>query len=126
MNVYSLPHVPPGTEDRKVSNLDLPTWSLHSTGKEDNNHACKCEQKKQYLRCHEAGFPGGSVVKNSPANARDTGPTPGLGRPHMPWSNDAHVTATEARARWDQCFTPRKAVATRKPHTTTGEMLSLT
>ena len=32
-------------------------------------------------------FPGGSVVKNSPANAGDTGSSPGLGRSHMPWSN---------------------------------------
>ena len=29
-------------------------------------------------------FPGGTVVKNLPANAGDTG---GLGRSHMPWSN---------------------------------------
>ena len=26
------------------------------------------------------GFPGGSVVKNAPANAGDTGTIPGLGR----------------------------------------------
>ena len=32
-------------------------------------------------------FPGGSVVKNLPANAGDTGSSPGLGRSHMPWSN---------------------------------------
>ena len=29
-------------------------------------------------------FPGGTVVKNPPANAGDTGSCPGLGRPHMP------------------------------------------
>ena len=28
------------------------------------------------------GFPGGSVVKNLPANAGDAGLIPGLGRPH--------------------------------------------
>ena len=33
------------------------------------------------------GFPGGTVVKNPPANARDTGLRPGLGRSHMPQSN---------------------------------------
>ena len=33
------------------------------------------------------GFPRGSVVKNPPANAGDTGLTPGLGRSHMQWSN---------------------------------------
>ena len=29
-------------------------------------------------------FPGGTVVKNPPANAGDTGSSPGLGRSHMP------------------------------------------
>ena len=33
------------------------------------------------------GLPGGSVVKNPPANARDAGAAPGLGRSHMIWSN---------------------------------------
>ena len=33
------------------------------------------------------GFPGGAVVENLPANARDTGSSPGLGRSHMPRSN---------------------------------------
>ena len=35
----------------------------------------------------EEGFPGGAVVKNLPANAEDTGLSPGLGRSHMPRSN---------------------------------------
>ena len=29
-------------------------------------------------------FPGGAVDKNPPANAEDTGSSPGPGRPHMP------------------------------------------
>ena len=33
------------------------------------------------------GFPDGAVVKNPPANAGDTGSSPGLGRSHMPQSN---------------------------------------
>ena len=33
------------------------------------------------------GFPGGTVVKNPPANAGDTGSSPGPGRSHMPQSN---------------------------------------
>ena len=33
------------------------------------------------------GFPGGAVVENLPANAGDTGLSPGPGRSHMPWSN---------------------------------------
>ena len=32
-------------------------------------------------------FPGGAVVKNLPANAGDTGSSPGPGRSHMPRSN---------------------------------------
>ena len=33
------------------------------------------------------GFPGGSVLKNPPANARDSGSIPNLERSHMPWNN---------------------------------------
>ena len=33
------------------------------------------------------GFPGGTVVKNPPANAGDTGSNPGPGRSHVPRSN---------------------------------------
>ena len=33
------------------------------------------------------GFPGGTEVKNLPANAGDTGLSPGPGRSNMPWSN---------------------------------------
>ena len=32
-------------------------------------------------------FPGGTEVKNPPANAGDTGLIPGSERSHMPWSN---------------------------------------
>ena len=37
------------------------------------------------------GFPGGTVVKNLPANAGDTGSSPGLRRSHMLQSNKARV-----------------------------------
>ena len=36
---------------------------------------------------HMQGFPGGTVVENLPANAGDTGLSPGLGRSHMLRSN---------------------------------------
>ena len=35
----------------------------------------------------KGGFPGGAVVESPPANAEDTGSSPGPGRFHMPWSN---------------------------------------
>ena len=42
----------------------------------------KTEGKNDHL-----GFPGGAVVENLPANARDTGSSPGPGGSYMPWSN---------------------------------------
>ena len=35
----------------------------------------------------DGDFPGGTVVKNPPANAGDTGLSPGLARSHMSRSN---------------------------------------
>ena len=35
----------------------------------------------------ESDFPDGTVVKNLPVNAGDTGSSPGLGRFHVLWSN---------------------------------------
>ena len=43
---------------------------------------CNPEIKKYIL-----GFPGGAAVENLPANAGDTGLSPGLGRSHMLRSN---------------------------------------
>ena len=39
------------------------------------------------LKSTREGFPGGTVVKNPPANAGDVGSSPGPGRSHMPRSN---------------------------------------
>ena len=47
---------------------------------------CRTLASTSHLRT-VMGFPGGSVVENLPANAGDMGSSPGLGRPHMPWSN---------------------------------------
>ena len=40
-------------------------------------------------------FPGGTVDKNPPANARDTGSIPGPKRTHILWSNSPCTTTTE-------------------------------
>ena len=42
---------------------------------------------KHTLKKKVRGFPGGAVVENLPANAGDTGSSPGLGRSHMPRRN---------------------------------------
>ena len=39
------------------------------------------------IKSHNEDFPGGTVVKNPPVNAGDTGSIPGPGRSHMPQSN---------------------------------------
>ena len=39
------------------------------------------------------GFPGGSVVKNLPANAGDKGSITGLGRAHIPQLSPCATTA---------------------------------
>ena len=41
-----------------------------------------------WSECKMGDFPGGTVVKNPPANVGDMGSSPGPGRSHMPWSNE--------------------------------------
>ena len=55
--------------------ISVPTLTSHAK--------CKINQLKSLW----LGFPGGTVVENLPANAGDTGSSPGLGRSHMPRSN---------------------------------------
>ena len=59
-------------------------------------HACVCrvghrQEENISDKCYKEnifrGFPGGAVVENLPANAGDTGSSPGLGRSHMLRSN---------------------------------------
>ena len=55
-------------------------------------------------------FPGGTVVKNPPANAGDMGFIPGLGRSHMLQSNKAcapQLLSLRSRAREPQLLSPR-------------------
>ena len=47
----------------------------------------KNSQPTEYKWNIPQDFPGGAVVKNPPANAGDSGLSPGLGRSHMPQSN---------------------------------------
>ena len=55
------------------------------------------------------GFPGGAVVENLPANAGDTGLSPGLGRSHMPWSNYAREPQLLSLCVWSLCSATREA-----------------
>ena len=63
------------------------------------------------------GFPGGAVFKNLPANAGDTGSSPGLRRSHMPWSNWAREPQVLSLRVWSLCSTTREAATVRGPCT---------
>ena len=48
--------------------------------------ACCFLPGHMYKEIVGGGFPDGSVMKNLPVNARDTGSIPDLGRSQMQWS----------------------------------------
>ena len=48
---------------------------------------CKSKFKNPSSKVQSRDFPGGAVLKNLPANAGNTGSSPGPGRSHMPRSN---------------------------------------
>ena len=67
------------------------------------------------LKCW--GFPGGAAVESPPANAGDTGSSPGLGRSHMPWSNWAREPQLLSLRVWSLCSATREAATVRGPRT---------
>ena len=69
------------------------------------------QEMKEFLKSKWSfgDFPGGSVVKNPPANAGDMGSSPGPGRSHMPWSNETRapqLLSLRSRARKPQLLKP--------------------
>ena len=58
------------------------------------------------------------MVENLPANAGDTGSSPGLGRSHMPQSNWARESQLLSLRVWSLCSTTREAAIVRDPCTT--------
>ena len=81
----------------------------------------KKSAKKNKKECR--GFSDGSVVKNLPANAGDTGLIPDLGRSHMLWNYSAHVPrllSLCSRAQEPQLLSPHAAIretaTMRSPH----------
>ena len=62
-------------------------------------------------------FPGGAVVENPPANAGDTGSSPGLGGSHMPRSDWAREPQLLSLRVWSLCSATREAAMVRGPHT---------
>ena len=63
------------------------------------------------------GFPGGAVVENPPANAGNTGSSPGLGRSHMPRSKWAREPQLLSLCVWSLCSATREVATVRGPRT---------
>ena len=63
------------------------------------------------------GFPGGAVVESLPANAGDTGSSPGLGRSHMPRSGWAREPQLLSLRVWGLCPATGGAAMVRGPRT---------
>ena len=73
--------------------------------------------REMQIKTTMRGFPGGAVVENLPANAGDTGSSPGLGRSHMPWSDWAREPQLLSLRVWSLCSTTREAAMVRGPRT---------
>ena len=63
------------------------------------------------------GFPGGAVVESLPANAGNTGSSPGLGRSHVPRSSWAREPQLLSLRVWSLCSATGEAAIVRGPHT---------
>ena len=63
------------------------------------------------------GFPGGAVVESLPADAGDTGSSPGLGGSHMPRSDWAREPRLLSLRVWSLCSTTREAAIVGGPCT---------
>ena len=65
------------------------------------------------------GFPGGAVVEGLPANAGDTGSSPGLGGSHVPRSDWAREPQLLSLRVWSLCSATGEAATVRGPLTAT-------
>ena len=61
------------------------------------------------------GFPGGAVVESLPANAGDTGSSPGLGRSHVPQNNWAREPARLEPARLEPVIRNKRGRDSERP-----------
>ena len=75
------------------------------------------QKKKKVSKRISWGFPGGAMVENLPANAGDTGSSPGLGRSHVPWRNWAREPQLLSLLVWSPCSAMGEAATGRGPRT---------
>ena len=75
----------------------------------------------QDLKMENFGFPGGTVVENLPADAGDTGSSPGLGGSHMSRSDCACEPQLLSLRIWSLCSATREAAIVKRPARHDGE-----
>ena len=71
----------------------------------------------QFLKWTGSGFPGGAVVENLPANAGDTGSSPGLGGSRVPRSGWAREPQLLSLRFWSLCPAAGGAAVVKGPRT---------
>ena len=74
-------------------------------------------KKKKNIKTDKEGFPGGAVVENLPADAGDTGSSPGPGRSHMLQSNWAREPQLLSLRVGSLCSATRESATLRGPRT---------
>ena len=94
----------------QVFRIPLPGWYIDMS---NSNFLYQTLYFKNLLQ----GFPGGAVVGSPPANAGDTGSSPGLGRSHMPRSNWAREPQLLSLRVCSLCSATGEAAMMRGPRT---------
>ena len=75
---------------------DIQLWAVTPHVPSATLHHPQCWNLKKIVGL----FPGGTVVKNPPANAGDRGSSPGPGRSHMLWSNEDRAPQLLSHSYW--------------------------
>ncbi|KAJ8794346.1 hypothetical protein J1605_019008 [Eschrichtius robustus] len=78
---------------------------------------CYLSWEHLYMTKERQGFPGGAVVESLPANAGDTGSSPGLGGSHMPRSDWVREPQLLSLRVWSLCSATREAATVKGPRT---------
>ena len=79
---------------------------------------CNIGPTQEVKKKAKRGFPGGAVVESLPANAGDTGSSPGLGRSHMlqsNWAREPQLPSLSvwSLSVWSLCSATREAAIVR-------------
>ena len=80
-------------------------------------NSAKFQDTKSRLKNQLWGLPGGAVVEGVPANAGDTGSSPGLGGSHVPRSDWAREPQLLSLRVWSLRSATREAAIVRGPRT---------